>query len=57
VPALKVVTPYTVQRIFRYMCDRLEVDGWVDVAAIQQSTARIDKRGEGLLDAFDLDGI
>ncbi len=52
-----IATPYTVQRIFRYMCDRLEVDGWVDIAAIQQSTAPIDKRGEGLLDAFDLDGI
>ena len=49
--------PYVVQRLMRYMCNRLSVDGTVDVASIQQSTAAIDKRGEGLVEAFDIDAF
>ena len=49
--------PFIVQRIARYMVNRLSIDGAVDVTRIQQSTARVDKHGEGLLDAFDVDGF
>lgn len=54
---LGIGQPYIVQRTVRYLCDRLSVDGTVDVAAIQQSTAAFDKRGEGLVDAFDIDAF
>ncbi len=54
---LGIGQPYVVQRMARYMADRLSVIGTVDIAAIQQSTATLDKRGEGLLDAFDVDGF
>ena len=49
--------PYIVQRMARYMANRLSVVGTIDITAIQQSTATLDKRGEGLLDAFDVDGF
>ena len=51
---LGLASPFAQQRIIRYMCDRLHVSGTVDIAAIRQSTAPLDKRGEGLLDAFDI---
>ncbi|NNE22385.1 MAG: DUF898 domain-containing protein [Rhizobiales bacterium] len=54
---LGIGQPYVVQRLMRYMCNRLSVDGTVDVSAIQQSTAAIDKRGEGLVEAFDIDAF
>ncbi len=47
--------PFAMQRSARYFIDRLRPEGTVDWAAIGQSTARIDKRGEGLADAFDID--
>jgi len=49
--------PYVLQRTVRYFCDRLTVEGTVDLAAIRQSRAPIDRRGEGLVDAFDIDGF
>ena len=55
--SLGIAIPFTVQRTIRYFIDRLDVDGWVNIGQIQQSQARIDPRGEGLLDAFDIDGI
>jgi len=55
--SLGIATPFTVQRTIRYFIDRLDVDGWVDIGQIQQSQARVDSRGEGLLDAFDIDAI
>ena len=54
---LGIGQPYVVQRLMRYMCNRISVDGTVDVSAIQQSTAAIDKRGEGLVEAFDIDAF
>lgn len=54
---LGIAAPYTVQRTIRYFVDRLDVDGWVDISKIEQSRAKMDSRGEGLLDAFDIDGI
>lgn len=54
---LGIGQPYVMQRMVRYLCDRLSVDGTVNVAAIQQSTATVDKRGEGLVEAFDIDAF
>lgn len=54
---LGIAQPYAVQRMFRYFCQRLTVNGTVDVAAIRQSRAALDKRGEGLVDAFDIDAF
>jgi len=54
---LGIAQPFVEQRIVRYFCDRLSVIGTVDFAAIKQSQAQIDKRGEGLIDALDLDAF
>jgi uncharacterized membrane protein YjgN (DUF898 family) len=54
---LGIAQPYAVQRMFRYFCRRLTVTGTVDVAAMRQSQAALDKRGEGLVDAFDIDAF
>jgi len=47
--------PFITQRNVRYFIDRLRPEGAVDWSAIRQSTAVLDKRGEGLADAFDID--
>jgi len=47
--------PFIAQRNIRYFIDRLKTEGAVDWSAISQSTAALDKRGEGLADAFDID--
>ena len=49
--------PFILQRNVRYFCDRLTVDGRVDVESIRQSRQPLAKRGEGLADAFDIDGF
>ena len=41
----------------RYFVERLSVNGAIDFASIQQSKAELDKRGEGLIDALDLDAF
>lgn len=51
---LGIGRPFIQQRLIRYMCDRLEVLGTVDVDRIAQSQAALDQTGEGLADAFDL---
>lgn len=55
--SLGIAAPFTVQRTIKYFVERLEVDGWVDIGKIEQSRATMLKHGEGLLDAFDIDGI
>ena len=52
-----IAAPFTVQRTIKYFIDRLEIDGWVDIGKIEQSRAPVSSHGEGLLDAFDIDGI
>jgi uncharacterized membrane protein YjgN (DUF898 family) len=49
--------PLILQRRLRYFCDRLSVEGAVDIGSIRQSKEPIGKRGEGLADAFDIDGF
>jgi uncharacterized membrane protein YjgN (DUF898 family) len=51
---LGIGRPFMQQRLIRYMCDRLEVIGTIDVERIAQSQAALDRTGEGLADAFDL---
>jgi len=51
---LGIGRPFMQQRLIRYMCDRLEVVGTIDVHRIAQSQAALDRSGEGLADAFDL---
>lgn len=48
-------TPFIAQRSARYLCDRLTIDGTVNTERIIQSQAKLDKRGEGLAEAFDID--
>ena len=54
---LGIAQPFVEQRVMRYFCDRLSVDGLVAFSAIRQSQAQLDKRGEGLIDALDLDAF
>ncbi len=54
---LGIAAPFVEQRIIKYFCDRLTVTGRVDFASIKQSQAALDKRGEGLIDALDLDAF
>jgi uncharacterized membrane protein YjgN (DUF898 family) len=54
---LGIGAPFVEQRVMNYFCDRLTVDGAVDLGAIKQSQAKVDSRGEGLIDALDLDAF
>jgi uncharacterized membrane protein YjgN (DUF898 family) len=54
---LGIGAPFVEQRVMKYFCDRLSIDGVVDLGAIKQSQAKIDSRGEGLIDALDLDAF
>jgi len=54
---LGIAQPFVEQRIMRYFVQRLSVNGSIDFATIQQSKAELDKRGEGLIDALDLDAF
>lgn len=54
---LGIGAPYVRQRLVRYLCERIKVEGTVDVNRIAQSQAPLDKMGEGLADAFDVGGI
>lgn len=49
--------PYINQRTVRFVVDRISLDGLVDVDRIQQSQVPLEKRGEGLADAFDVGGL
>ena len=54
---LGIARPFMQQRVVRYFCDRVTVNGTIDVDAISQSMHKYDKSGEGLADAFDLSAI
>jgi uncharacterized membrane protein YjgN (DUF898 family) len=49
--------PYIQQRLVRFIMDRLSLEGKVDIDRIAQSTAKLETRGEGLADAFDVGGL
>lgn len=49
--------PFTQTRVFRYVCNRLTINGSIDIDAIVQSSAAAPSFGEGLADAFDLGAV
>jgi uncharacterized membrane protein YjgN (DUF898 family) len=54
---LGIFWPYINRRTVRFVIDRLHLDGHVDIDRIQQSSAKLESRGEGLADAFDVGGL
>ncbi len=54
---LGIGRPFIQRRLMRYVVARLETNGTVDIAAIQQSQQQLDSTGEGLAEAFDIDGF
>jgi uncharacterized membrane protein YjgN (DUF898 family) len=54
---LGIAWPFVQQRVVKFIVDRLKMDGLVDIDRIRQSTAAMDRRGEGLADAFDVGGL
>lgn len=54
---LGIATPFAQQRLVRYFCNRISVDGTVDIDRIVQSREAVGRTGEGLADAFDVGGI
>ncbi len=54
---LGIGKPFVHRRLIRYVVARLETNGTVDIAAIQQSQQQLDSTGEGLAEAFDIDGF
>jgi uncharacterized membrane protein YjgN (DUF898 family) len=54
---LGIARPFAQQRLIRYLCERITVNGIVDVDRIAQSMATMDKTGEGLADALDVSPI
>lgn len=54
---LGVAWPFVQQRVVKFVVDRLKLEGLIDIDRIQQSSAKMDTRGEGLADAFDIGGL
>lgn len=54
---LGVATPFAQQRLVRYFCSRMSVQGNIDIDRIMQSREAVGRTGEGLADAFDVGGI
>jgi uncharacterized membrane protein YjgN (DUF898 family) len=54
---LGIFWPYINRRTVKFVVDRLHLDGHVDVDRIAQSSAKLETRGEGLADAFDVGGL
>lgn len=54
---LGILKPVADARMINYLVDHMAADGILDLAAVAQSQAAMEKRGEGLASAFDLDAI
>lgn len=54
---LGIARPFVQQRLVRFLCDRMTVEGTIDIDRIAQSTDPLDKTGEGLADALDVGGF
>jgi uncharacterized membrane protein YjgN (DUF898 family) len=54
---LGIAMPFVQQRLVKFMVDRIQLEGLIDVDRIRQSTVAKEGRGEGLADAFDVGGI
>ncbi len=55
--SLGIAAPFVQQRLVRYLCDRLTVDGSLNVADILQAQGEADKIGEGIAEVFDIDAF
>jgi uncharacterized membrane protein YjgN (DUF898 family) len=54
---LGIAWPFVQQRVVKFVVDRLKLEGLIDLDRIRQSSARLETRGEGLADAFDIGGL
>jgi uncharacterized membrane protein YjgN (DUF898 family) len=54
---LGIAWPFVQQRVVEFVVDRLKLEGLIDIDRIRQSSAKLDTRGEGLADAFDIGGL
>lgn len=54
---LGIGLPFVQRRLVRYVVDRLETEGTLDINAILQSQQGLDRTGEGIAEAFDIDGF
>jgi uncharacterized membrane protein YjgN (DUF898 family) len=54
---LGIASPFVIQRTVKFFVDRLKVLGLIDIDRIRQSQAKLETRGEGLADAFDIGGL
>jgi uncharacterized membrane protein YjgN (DUF898 family) len=54
---LGIAWPFVQQRVVKFVVDRLKLEGLIDIDRIRQSSAKMDSRGEGLADAFDVGGL
>lgn len=57
VATLGILSPVTQARMARYIVENLQIDGTVRLAVITQGADQHIHRGEGLAQAFDLDGF
>src|SRR5262245_22794435 len=55
--SLGVLSPVAEARSFRYIVDRLSIEGNVDWPSVGQNPAALMARGEGLAEAFDVDAF
>ena len=53
---LTILSPVAEARVARYFVNRLTATGAIDFAGIQQSQEKLSKTGEGLAEAFDVEG-
>ena len=53
---LTILSPVAEARVARYFINRLSSTGTIDFAGIQQSQEKVSKTGEGLAEAFDVEG-
>jgi uncharacterized membrane protein YjgN (DUF898 family) len=54
---LGIGKPFVQRRLVKFLVDRITLAGKIDVDRIAQSQTRMDSRGEGLADAFDVGGM
>jgi uncharacterized membrane protein YjgN (DUF898 family) len=52
-----ILKPVAEARSAKYVIDRLSTNGTLDIDAIAQNQAALDKSGEGLAEAFDVDAF
>lgn len=52
---LTILSPVAEARVARYFVNRLQTGGTIDFAAIEQSSAKVSKTGEGLAEALDVE--